>query len=273
VKTHLLLSLVTLLATACGGSTSAGASETLTLTGSSTVAPLAAELGVRFESTHPNLRVDVQSGGSSRGIADARAGHADLGMSSRALKDSEGDLVATTIAHDGVGLIAHASQSLDGLTSDQVRAIFTGEITDWSELGGTPGPITVVNKAEGRATLEVFLEHFGLEARQIHADVVAGENEQAIKTVVGTPGAVGYVSIGTAEVDIAAGVAIKLLALDGVPASSTEVTAGRYPMARPLNLVTSGVPSLRALEFIEFARAPANADLVRREAFVPVAAE
>ncbi len=273
MRLSLLLLGCAVLGAACAGETAAGRLETLTLTGSSTVAPLVAELGVRFEQAHPGLRVDVQSGGSSRGIADARAGHAELGMVSRHLADGEDDLVAYTIALDGVGLIAHETQALDGLTSEQVRAIFTGEVRDWREVGGTPGPIIVVNKADGRATLAVFLEHFGLEARQIRADVIAGENEQAIKTLVGAPGAIGYVSIGTAEVDIAAGVPIKLLALDGVSASSASVTAGRYPLARPLSLVSSGTPTPLALEFLAFARSTDNADLVRREAFVPVATE
>lgn len=254
---------------ACGGDANALQLQTLTLTGSSTVAPLAAELGRRFEQSHL-VRVDVQSGGSSRGIADARAGHADLGMASRALDPSELDLIAFTIARDGVGLIVHGDCRLDGLSGDDVRAIYTGEVQDWSALGGAPGPITVVHKAAGRATLEVFLEHFGLAARDVRADLIAGENEQAIKTVAGTPGAIGYVSIGTAEVDIEAGVSIKLLALDGVPASTAAVADGSYAMARPLNLVSTSDPSPLARAFIDFARDEGQADLVRRESFVPV---
>ncbi len=255
---------------ACGGKASALQTQTLTLTGSSTVAPLAAELGKRFEQRH-QVRVDVQSGGSSRGIADARAGNADLGMASRALDGSEADLTAYTIARDGVGLIVDGDCLLDGLSSNDVRSIYTGEVQDWSAVGGVPGPITVVHKAAGRATLEVFLEHFGLAARDVQPDLIAGENEQAIKTVAGTPGAIGYVSIGTAEVDIEAGVSIKLLALDGVPATTAAVANGSYAMGRPLNLVSTGDPSPLARAFIEFARDPGQADLVRRESFVPVA--
>ena len=255
----------------CTRDAAAGTRQQLVLTGSSTVAPLAAELARRFESTRPDVRVDVQSGGSSRGIADARSGHAELGMASRALAPSETDLQAHTIARDGVALIVHADNQLEGLSSEQVRAIYTGKISDWKQLGASPGPITVVNKAAGRATLAVFLEHFGLEARAIKAAIIAGENEQAIKTVAGTRGAIGYVSIGTAEVDIEAGVAIKLLALDGVEASSENVAKGRYPLARPLNLITSSEPSELALDFIDFAKSSANNDIVLREAFIPVA--
>jgi len=267
------LTIALTLTSSCSSDASAGRTETLTLTGSSTVAPLAAELGVRFEGLHPEIRVDVQSGGSSRGIADARSGHADIGMASRALKPSESDLDATTIARDGVAMIVHQDNSIGALTATQVRAIYTGKITDWSEVGGTPGRITVVNKAEGRATLEVFLKYFGLEIQAIHADVIAGENEQAIKTIAGAKNAIGYVSIGTAEVDIEAGVPIKLLGLDGIAATTAAVADGSYPMARPLNLVTFGEPSSWAERFIEFARSPKNADLVLRESFVPLSTQ
>ena len=187
----------------CGGEAAAGRSRTLTLTGSSTVAPLVAELGLRFEKANPGVRVDVQSGGSSRGISDVRAGNADLGMASRALAPSESDVHAHTIAWDGVGLVVHASNAIDELDAATVRAIYTGELTDWEELGAQPGNVTVVHKADGRATQAVFLKHFKLEARDVKADVIAGENEQTIKTVAGTRGAIGYVSIGTAEVEIA----------------------------------------------------------------------
>lgn len=260
----------TLLPAACGGHAAANKKSTLTLTGSSTVAPLAAELGVRFEEENPAIQVDVQSGGSSRGISDARSGHAEIGMASRALAPSESDLDATTIARDGVGLIVNSANPLTGLDGSAVRRIYTGEVTDWSEVGGEPGPITVVNKAEGRATLAVFLKHFGLDSRDIHADVIAGENEQAIKTVAGNKSAIGYVSIGTAELDIEAGVGVMLLALDGVPATTEAVADGRYPMARPLNLVTSGERSALTARFIAFALDPKNADLIQAEAFVPV---
>lgn len=260
--------LLFLLALGCSGKADAG--ETLVLTGSSTIAPLAAELGVRFEAEHPGVRVDVQSGGTGRGIADARSGAAHIGMASRALAPDERDLLAHGIASDGIALIVNAANGVTGLTRDQVRRIYLGEVDDWSEVGGTPGPIIVVNKAAGRATLQVFLEHMELEAKAIAADVVVGENEQGVKTVAGTPGAIGYVSIGTARVDIEAGVAIRFVALDGVEPKASELAAGRYALARPLNFVTAGPPEGRVADFIAFAKAPAQHDLIVREHFQPL---
>jgi len=242
----------------------------LTLTGSSTVAPLAAEIAKRFEQRHPDVRVEVQSGGSGQGIAAARSGAADLGMASRALKESEADLTAHTIAVDGVCLIVHKSNPVTSISDEQVVAIYTDRIDNWGELNGPDRPITVVHKAEGRATLEVFLNHFNLENPQCKPDVIVGHNEQAIKTVAGAPGAIGYVSIGTAEADTQAGVEIKLLPVAGVAATTENVASGAFPISRPLNLITSDSPSALAWAFIEYARSDAVHDLIQDQYFVPV---
>ena len=154
---------------AAAGAAADSLSGKLILTGSSTVAPLAAEIAKRFEATHPGVRVDVQSGGSSRGIADARQGLADIGMVSRALAESEHDLYPVAIARDGVCLIVHATNPVRVLSDAQVVGIYTGAITNWRGMGGRDAPITVVSKAEGRSTLELFLGYFRLKASDIAA--------------------------------------------------------------------------------------------------------
>lgn len=255
-----------ILALGCGTSERG---DKLVITGSSTVAPLVAEIGKRFEAAHPGKRVDVQTGGSSRGIADARSGLADVGMASRALKEGEGDLHAYPIARDGVCLFVHRDNPVAELSDEQVAAVYTGRLRNWSDLGGADAPITVVNKAEGRATLEVFLEYFALASAEIRADVIVGDNEQAVKTVVADPNAIAYVSIGTAEYSAAHGVPIKLLPTGGVAATSANLAAGSFPLGRPLNLVTRDEPSGLVKEFIDFARSCEVGDLVREMHFVP----
>ncbi|MBT0960271.1 phosphate ABC transporter substrate-binding protein [Denitromonas iodatirespirans] len=260
-----------LLCALCFAAGAQAADERLVLTGSSTVAPLALEIGKRFERENPGVRVDVQSGGSSRGVNDARSGLADIGMASRALEPAEADLNADAIAMDGIGLIVHADNPVHTLDADQVRAIYTGALTNWKAVGGPDRRITVVNKAEGRSTLALFLHHFGLTNRQIRAQVVIGDNEQGIKTVAGNPGAIGYVSIGTAEFDQAQGVPIRLLPMGGIAATVDNVASGRFPLARPLNLVTTGTPGPLVRRFIAFARSERVRDLVREQFFVPLA--
>ena len=242
----------------------------LVLTGSSTVAPLMAEIGRRFEEQHPGVRIDVQTGGSSRGIADARSGAADLGMISRGLSAEEGDLQAFTVAQDGICLIVHAENPVQSLSTEQVRAIYTGAVNDWRDVGGEDGPITVVNKAEGRATLEVFQKFFGLTSEEIEADVVIGDNQQGIKTVAGSSSALGYVSIGAADYEVGRGTPIKLLDFGEAQATPETVAHGEFPISRPLNLVVREAPAGLVAAFVEFARSPTVHDLIEAQFFVPV---
>jgi phosphate transport system substrate-binding protein len=258
----------------CSSQHDPGSDQQLVLTGSSTVAPLMSEIGKQFEASHPGVRVDVQSGGSSRGVADARRDLADIGMVSRDLKPEEQDLVAVTIARDGIGVIVHRDNPVQSLSDDQIVAIYTGKIQNWNEVGGNDSTITVVNKAEGRSTLELFLHHFELDNRDIHAHVVIGDNEQGVKTVAGNANAIGYVSIGTAEYDAAAGVPIRLLPLDGIEASIANVQNGTFPLSRPLNLVVkkpgTSLPDGLDGQLIEFALSPEMHETIKEQYFVPV---
>lgn len=242
----------------------------LVITGASTLAPLIAEIGKRFESLHAKVRVDVQTGGSSRGVADVRQGLADIGMVSRAIKDEEKDLHAFPVARDGVGIILHKDNPIQTLTDEQVVAIYTGKITNWKDAGGKDAPVTVVNKAEGRSTLEVFSHYFKLKNTDIKAQVVIGDNEQGVKTVAGNRNAIGYVSIGTAEFDASQGVPIKLLPVGGIAASTETVRNGTFPISRPLHIVTRNLPVGLAKAFIDYVQSKAVHDIIRQQYFVPL---
>ncbi len=241
----------------------------LVITGSSTMAPLILEIGKRFEARHSHVRVDVQTGGSSRGIADTLNGLADIGMVSRALDEQENHLHGAVVAHDGITLIIHASNPLTQLSNDQIRKIYRGDITRWVEVGGNDAPITVVNKAQGRSTLKLFLEYFHLSPRQVRAHVVIGDNEQGIKTVAGNPHAIGYVSVGTAQYDASHGSPIRLLPLQSIPATRDTIQNGTFPLTRPLTLVTKSIPVGLIKTFIEFARSTQVHDLITQQYFIP----
>ena len=178
---------------------------------------------------------------------------------------------AIAIARDGICVIVHRKNPVKTLSDEQVIAIYTGGIENWKQVGGADAPITVVNKAEGRATLDLFLHYFALKNSDIHPDVVIGDNEQGIKTVAGNPDAIGYVSIGTAEYDATNGVPIKLLPVNGVAATLNNVGNGSFPLSRPLNLVTKSEPTGLARDFIEFARSKQVHDIVKEQYFVPLA--
>jgi phosphate transport system substrate-binding protein len=265
--------LLLLLSAAAGCRQSGVASDVpppLVVTGSSTLAPLVSEMARRFEQRHPGWRVDVQSGGSSRGIADVRSGLADIGMVSRALKSDESDLQQFAVAHDGICLIVHRDNPVETLTEAQIIDIYRGTIGNWRDVGGNDAPITVVHKAAGRSTLELFVDYFRLDHREVRADVIIGENAQGIKTVAGNPQAIGYVSIGTAEFDRRQGVAIKLLPLQGAAASAEHVADGTYALRRTLVLVTTRPATDTAAQFLAFAQSPDVQDLVEELALVPL---
>jgi len=206
-------------------------------TGSSTVAPLVSELAQAFEVNNPEYRIDVETGGSSRGIADATRGTVDFGMVSRALKENEVALQSATIAWDGIAMIVHSSNPVEELSPNQIQAIYKGEIDNWREVGGDDREIVVVNKAQGRSTLELFLEHFQLKAPDIKADTIIGDNQQGIKVVSASPAAIGYVSIVAAEYEIANGARLKALPLEGIQSTRANVLSGEYPLRRPLTIV------------------------------------
>lgn len=267
----LALASVLAVCAALGLTTPATADQRIILTGSSTLAPMMLEVAKRYETVHPDVRVDVQTGGSSRGITDARSGTADIGMVSRTLYDSEADLTAHTVARDGICLIVHADNPVEAITDAEVAAIYRGATSDWSALGGPGGEITVVNKAAGRATLAVFLDYLGLEASDIEADLIVGHNEQGIKVVAGNRNAIGYVSIGAARENADLGVPIRLLALGGAPATAAAVADGRYQATRELNLVTpSSQPPARIQRFIDYTRSQAVHDIIRDLHYVPI---
>ena len=242
----------------------------LTLAGSSTVQPVAETLGQEFEKQQPEVRIDVHGGGSAVGIVAPQTGLSDIGMVSRALHAEETQrLHATTFARDGIALIGHASNPLAGLSRQQVIDIYTGKVTDWQRLGGPEARIVVVNKEDGRATREVFGQYFGLHDNFIPDALIIGPNGQAIATVAGNPHALAYVSIGAAEVAVAQGVRIKLLALDGIAATTSTVQDGSYQLARPLNFVTAGSPAGVAKAFLGFVLSPAGQRIAAQHEFVP----
>lgn len=242
----------------------------LTLTGSSTLAPLAAEIGKRFEQAYPKFQIDVQTGGSSKGVSDVRQGLNDIGMISRELKSSEKGLFTYAVARDGVCMIVNNANPINELSADQIRDIYTGKIKSWKELGLKDEVITTVHKSEAHSTLELFLHYFGLKNKDVHPSVIIGDNMQGIHTVEGNPWAIGYVSIGTAETVAKQGGKIKLLPLDGVQASVENLNKDLYPLSRKLYFVTKKQAHGNIKKFLDYATSAQVQDLVVQQSFIPL---
>lgn len=248
----------------------ANAGEKVIITGSSTIAPVISDLAKIYEGKHSKVRIDVQTGGSSRGILDARKGLAQIGMVSRALKKNENDLKHFTLAKDGLAIIVHKSNPVTELTEDQIKQIYVKKITNWKTVNGEDKKIVVVNKAEGRSTLELFLKFFKLKNSQIKPDIIIGDNEQGIKTVSKNPNAIAYVSIGAAEYNASVGVPLKLLKFKGVEAKVQNVENGTYPLVRELNLVTKEVPNGLVDKFIKYVLSKEASQTIKDYYFVPI---
>ncbi len=240
------------------------------LAGSSTIQPVAEAFGLAFEKQHTDVRIDVHGGGSSVGITAPQTGLADIGMVSRPLRHNETrQLTFTTFALDGIALIAHASNPVGGLSKQQVIDLYTGTVTNWNKLGGADAQIVVVNKEAGRGTRTLFEQYFGLAEQVVSSALIIGPNGQAILTIAGNPQAIAYVSIGAAEVAIRRGLPIKILALDGVSATQTNVQNGTYGLRRPLNFVTAQPAQGLAKAFLDFVLTPTGQRLVMQHDFVP----
>lgn len=253
--------------------------QALDISGSSTVQPVVERLIPLFTG-QGGEPIQLSGGGSGAGVKNAIAGTSQIGMASREIKDAEQAQVKNTvIGIDALAIIVNASNPLTALTKPQLIDLYSGKITNWRALGGPDRPVVRVSKEVGRSTLELF-EHFtGLVSADrgekdkplITQDVyVIGSNLESLTLVGGLPGAVGYVSVGTARALAEAGLPVKVLTLDGIEPSDAAIRDGRYPIVRPLNLVyREATPAVAA--FLALALSPQGQDVVTSLGFLPVA--
>lgn len=251
---------------AAGG---AAAQNRLVLAGSSTLAPLVSELARQFRLVHPEVAIEVRAGGSQVGVNDAREGRADIGMVSRALHADEKELFAFTIARDGVALVVHKDNPVREIGRARAVAALTGRVNNWRELGGADAPIRLVSRSSNHASLEIISGFFGLGSNDIKATAMVADNDAALRAAAADRNALTFFSVGLAEREAERGTPIKSLALDGVPATGAAIRDGRYPLARPLNLVTRAIPTGAARAFIEFALSAAATKAIEQHDFVP----
>lgn len=236
-----------------------GLSGQLQLAGSTTVQPLAEVLAEAFMKLNPDLVIEIQGGGSSVGVTSAGEGTVDIGNASRDIKDSEfekfPDLQVFTIAYDGIAIVTHPDTQLGTLSIEQVRDIFAGEITNFSEVGGPNAPITVVSREEGSGTRAAF-EELVMEYQDAAGEkqekaiferaLLQQSNGQVRTTVSTTPNSIGFLSFGFLDDST------RPVAIDGVQPSVANVKKGSYPIYRPLNMLTNGPPSGLAQAFLDF---------------------
>lgn len=241
----------------------------LAISGSSTMGPLLDSVARNFEALYPNVRVTIDTGGTLLGIENVRRGVSAIGMASRNLADGEQDLQSFPIARDGVGIVVSASNSVQDLSSDQLRSIYTDQINSWHSVGGAEAPITVVSREKGRSILELLLQYLDLPESALRPDRVAGENSAAFDAALADANAMTLMSVGESARNIAAGMPLKLLDIDGTPASIAMLANGSYPVLRPLTLITRAAPEGTVKQFIDFCLSSQATEHVRHFDFIP----
>ena len=246
-----------------------GAGQTVVVvSGSSTIYPLMTDIVQRFESANPGVKVDLSAGGSGKGIADLRAEAADIAMVSRQLLDNERDLFAFPLCRDGAAIVVHRSNPVNGMKRAELAAVLTGKVTNWKQLGGTPGAIRLAWRAEGQAIPDLVLNRLKLTHEQIRSHTTIFENADAVRFVAGDRNAVTLAALGVAERSLKAGAPIKLLSYEGVPASTRAVRDRTYALSRPLTLVTRSAPTGALKQLIDYATSAAVNDLHEKHGFV-----
>ena len=270
---------------ACGGSASSAAASSTSAAAGSTASSTAAALSGNvatggstsmknviaaltegFAEVEPGVTVSYDPTGSGAGITGATDKTLDIGLSSRALKDDEkADVEGTTIALDGIAIIVNNASKVEDLTVDQLKQMFTGEITNWSEVGGDDGEIVLIGREAGSGTRDGFESIVDVKDSCKYAQELTATGA-VISAVEANPLAIGYASLS------AVGDTVKMVTVGGVECSEETVKDGSYEVQRPFVFVTNKSVTLseQAQAFFDFATGADAADLIRTAGAVPV---
>jgi phosphate transport system substrate-binding protein len=251
---------------------SGSGSTILSITGSTTVLPIAAKAAEEFMKSHPNVDVQVNGGGTGVGVQAAGEGTAMLGMASRDLKAEEvgkyPDLIPHQIAIDGLVFITNSANPIPSLTIDQVKKIYDGNITNWKDVGGNDGAIIVVGRDSASGTREYMSSDVMKKADFVKTQLEKNSNGAVKQTVEQTPNAIGYVGLGYVDSTIHA-VPLSVNGTAIIP-SIEAVKAGKYPLSRPLHLLTKGEATGDAAEFLSFLNGQEGQKIITEEGFVTI---
>ncbi len=222
---------------ACGsndGGDQPGGGSAISISGSTSVGPLAEKLAAKYSEDN-GVKIEINQIGSSAGITNATTGVSEIGMSSRDLKDEEkaNGLTETIIAYDGIVVVTHPSNKVKDVTMEEIKQIFTGEITNWKELGGDDMEIVVVSREDGSGSRDAFQEIVGYSSGELIRNAIVASGNGNIKTTVATnKHAVGFISFEYIDDSIGT------LKVDGVEASAEKVLAQEYSLSRPFLFVS-----------------------------------
>lgn len=208
-------------------------SKRVSISGSTSVGPLAEKIADKYMNIN-DVKVEINQIGSSAGITNALNGVSEIGMSSRDLKEEEKEsgLIETIIAYDGIVIVSHPTNKVKNLTMDQVKQIFTGEVSNWKELGGEDMEIVVVSREDGSGSRDAFQEIVGYTSGELVRSALIASGNGNIKTTVATnKHAVGFISFEYIDSSIST------VNINGVEATAENVLQQKYSLSRPFLFV------------------------------------
>lgn len=243
-------------------------SVTISVVGSTSVTPAIEMIAAAYEEQNDHIKIDIQGIGSTAGVNAANDGTANIGMASRNLKEAEGDygLTEYILAFDGIAVVTHPSNPVKELDKETVTKIFTGEITNWSEVGGEDATIIVVSREEGSGTRGAFDDIMDLIAKNdagdkyslIVDDAIIADGNGAVKANVASKAlAIGYVSLSYLDESI------QPLKVDGIDATVDNIINGSYKVSRPFLLLTKGALTPEVQAFLDFALSEQGQEIVQ----------
>lgn len=245
-------------------------SRKVMIAGSTSVQSIAEKLAEHFMQKRPDIKIEVQGGGSSAGVQAALSGAADIGMSSRELKESEAALKKFVVAYDAIVLIANKNNAVEDVARQDIKKIFAFEITSWKNIKGSSaaGTITVLTREDGSGTRGAF-EELVMGTAEIAARALVQDSTGSIREIVSNDiDALGYISFGSLNDKV------KALSVDGVKPLMQNFIAGdaasRYKVIRPFLFLTREPPAGAALEFMNYIRSAEGVDIIKKEGLVPV---
>ena len=243
-------------------------SGTVNTDGSTSMESVVKALAEAFMEQNPDVTVNYSGTGSGTGIQAAIDGTVDLGLASRALKDEEksNGAVENIVALDGVAVVVNPENGVTDLTVEQIAQIFTGEITNWSELGGSDGQIVPIGREAGSGTRDGFESITGTEDACVYQNELTSTGE-VIANVASNPNAIGYASLSAVDDTV------KALTVGGVAPSEETVLDGTYAIQRNFNFILSDSTELSdaAQAFVDWATSTEASDLIAGAGAVPVA--
>jgi len=257
---------------------STGVKETIKISGSTTVLPIIQKAADQYMATHPDADIQVSGGGSGVGIQAIGAKTVDIGMSSREVTKAEmtkyPNFVVTSVAQDGIAVIVNPANTIQYITLDQIKNIYLGKITKWTEISGASVPntnnqIVIIGRDSASGTRAYFDESVLLKATPTNKMLEKNSNGAVLQTVAQTPGSIGYVSIGFVSNDVKA-VPVWYNAQKIIAPTLDNVKTKTYPVSRDLYVITNGQPTGLAGDFVKYILSADGQKIVADEGYVTI---